>query len=550
MGKDAWGSGKGMENNRALDTIAHLNGLGIALSKEKDPARLLELILTTARKITRADAGALFMMGDDGRLRFEVMQTDSIGLSMGGTTDNPIPFPPVSLFDKNGAPNLKQVVTCSVLQDRTINIHDAYTETEFDFSGTKAFDAKTGYRSTSFLCVPMKDHNNKLIAVLELINCIADNTGEIIPFDKQAEQLAESLASQAAVSLTNKQLMQEQRALFESFIQLIATAIDKKSSHTAGHCTRVPELTLLLAEAANRQDSGTLQDFELDDDGRYELEIAAWLHDCGKITTPEHVVEKSTKLETICDRIHLINARFASLHLMADYEYADAKRGCKPEDIGTLKEMENRYHAKLKQLESDRQFLQRSNSGGEFMREEDQGRVRRIAMQTWRNADREEVPLLTDEEVKNLTIAKGSLLPEEREIINDHIVMTIKMLEALPFPKHLCNVPEFAGGHHERMDGMGYPKGLIGEQMSVQARIMAIADVFEALTAPDRPYKEAMPISQALQILGDMKLDNHIDPDLFDVFVREKVYERYARNHLDPEQIDEVDWSAIPGFQG
>ena len=539
-----------MENNRALDTIAHLNGLGIALSKEKDPARLLELILTTARKITHADAGALFMMEDDDRLRFEVVQTDSIGLAMGGTTNNPIPFHPVNLHGDNGAPNLKQVVTCCVLQNRTINIRDAYTETEFDFSGTRAFDAKTGYRSTSFLCVPMKDHNNKLIAVLELINCIDDNSGEIIPFSKQDEQLAESLASQAAVSLTNKQLLEEQRKLFESFIQLIATAIDKKSSHTGGHCTRVPELTLLLAEAASRQDSGALQHFELDDDGRYELEIAAWLHDCGKITTPEHVVEKSTKLETICDRINLINARFASLHLMADYEYADAKRACKPEDIEALKEIEKRYHNTLKQIEDDRQFLQRCNNGGEFMREEDQDRVRRIATQTWRNADREEAPLLTDEEVKNLTITKGSLLPEEREIINDHIVMTIKMLEALPFPKYLCNVPEFAGGHHERMDGMGYPYGLVGEQMSVQARIMAIADVFEALTAPDRPYKEAMPISQALQILGDMKLDNHIDPDLFDVFVREKVYERYARNHLDPEQIDEVDWSAIPGFQG
>ena len=543
------GAGEDMENNRALDTIAHLNGLGVALSKEKDPARLLELILTTARKITHADAGALFMMDDNDRLRFEVMQTDSLGLAMGGTTGNPIPFYPVNLHDENGAPNLKQVVTCSVLQDRTINIRDAYAETEFDFSGTRAFDAKAGYRSTSFLCVPMKDHNNKLIAVLELINCIDDTTGEIIPFDKQAEQLAESLASQAAVSLTNKQLLQEQRVLFESFVQLIATAIDKKSSHTGGHCIRVPELTLMLAEAASRENSGPLQDFELNDDGRYELEIAAWLHDCGKITTPEHIVEKSTKLQTIYDRIHLINARFASLHLMADHEYENAKRNCAPHDIQDLKKIEENYQAKLQKLEDDRQFLCSCNTGGEFMHDADKGRVRRIASQTWRNADREDAPLLTEEEVKNLTISKGSLLPEEREIINDHIVMTIKMLEALPFPEYLRNVPEFAGGHHERMDGMGYPNGLVGEKMSVQARIMAIADVFEALTAPDRPYKEAMPISQALQILGDMKQDNHIDPDLFDVFVREKVYERYAREYLHPSQIDVVDFSSIPGFQ-
>ncbi|OIO67919.1 MAG: phosphohydrolase [Zetaproteobacteria bacterium CG1_02_55_237] len=525
---------------KPMDAIKDLNELGVALSREKSQEHLLELILIIAKKLTHSDAGTLFMMDDDGNLRFEVIRTDSLGFAMGGTTGNDIPFPPVRLHDEHGRANLEQVVACSVLHDKTINIPDAYTATDFDFSGTRAFDAKTGYRSTSFLCVPMKDHNGDIIGVLELINALDAEGKEITAFGKRDEQLAESLASQAAVALTNKRLIEEMRILFESFIQLIATAIDKKSTHTGAHCTRVPELTLMLAEAASRQDSGPLQDFTLDDGGRYELEIAAWLHDCGKITTPEYVVEKSTKLETICDRINLINARFASLHLMADYEYADAKRNCRSDDAESLREIEQSYQDKIKQIEDDRQFLRRCNTGGEFMREEDQDRVRRIATQTWRNAEREEVPLLTEEEVKNLTIAKGTLLPEEREIINDHIVMTIKMLESLPFPKHLRNVPEFAGGHHERMDGKGYPNGLVREQMSVQARTMAIADIFEALTASDRPYKKAMPISRALQILGNMKLDNHIDPDLFDVFVREKVYEDYARQYLRPEQLDEM----------
>jgi len=533
----------------ALETITQLNELGIALSKEKNSNRLLELILTTARLITNADAGALFMMDADGKLRFEVMQTDSLGLAMGGTTNNPIPFYPVKLRDKDGTPNLKQVVAYSVLHDKTVNIHDAYAKTEFDFSGTRAFDDKTGYRSTSFLCVPMKDHNDKIIGVLELINCLDDN-GKITHFSNQDEQLAKSLASQAGVSLTNKQLMEEQRALFESFIQLIATAIDKKSSYTGGHCTRVPELTLMLAEAAGKQKSGPLQDFVLDEAGRYELEIAAWLHDCGKITTPEHVVDKATKLETICDRIHLLDTRFAALQHKAEIEYLKGMQETNPADAATLEKIELHYCNTLEQIKDDRKFLYLCNKGSEFMHEEYKERVLRIATQTWRNVDGEEVPFLTDEEINNLIIDKGTLLPGEREIINDHIVMTIKMLESLPFPSHLKRVPEFAGGHHERMDGKGYPYGLVREQMSVQARIMAIADIFEALTASDRPYKKAMGISQALQILGNMKLDNHIDPDLFDVFVSEKIYENYAHKHLKPEQIDKVDLSAIPGFQG
>ena len=533
----------------ALETITQLNELGIALSKEKNSDRLLELILTTARLITNADAGALFMMDTDGRLRFEVLQTDSLGLAMGGTTSNPITFYPVNLRDKDGTPNLKQVVAYSVIKDQAINIHDAYAKTEFDFSGTRAFDAKTGYRSTSFLCVPMKDNNDKIIGVLELINCL-DEKGKVTHFSNQDEQLAKSLASQAGVSLTNKQLMEEQRALFESFIQLIATAIDKKSSYTGGHCTRVPELTLMLAEAVSKQKSGPLQDFVLDEAGRYELEIAAWLHDCGKITTPEYVVDKATKLETICDRVHLLDTRFSALQHKAEIEYIKGMQGTNPTDTAALEKIERHYCNTLEQIKDDRKFLHRCNKGSEFMQEEDKERVRRIASQVWRNVDGEEVPLLTDEEIDNLIIDKGTLLPDERTVINDHIVMTIKMLESLPFPNHLKRVPEFAGGHHERMDGKGYPYGLVREQMSVQARIMAIADIFEALTASDRPYKKAMGISKALQILGKMKLDNHIDPDLFDVFVNEKIYEHYAQKHLKPEQIDEVDLSAIPGFQG
>ncbi|WP_196795125.1 HD family phosphohydrolase [Mariprofundus ferrooxydans] len=532
-----------MNKKKMLKCINDLNELGIALSRDKDMPHLLELILIKAKELTCADAGTLFMVTDDNRLRFEVMRTDSLNFAMGGTSGEPIPFEALPLYDVQGNPNLKHVAANTVLSGKTINIPDAYSATTFDFSGTRAFDAKTGYRSTSFLTVPMKNHENKIIGVLELINATDPDSHMTIPFSEDDEMLAESLASQAAVALTNKQLLDEMKHLFESLIKLIATAIDAKSPYTGGHCNRVPVLTMLLAMAADKQ----LEHFTLDEQSRYELEIAAWLHDCGKVTTPEYIVDKATKLETIFDRIHIIDGRFALLRREAELKYEFARKQATP-DESAIAAAENIFHQTIQQLEDDRAFLHHINTGGEFMQEEDQQRVRQIALQTCRDANGEIIPLLNSDEVENLTIAKGTLTSSEREVINNHAVMTIKMLEELPFPEYLKKVPEFAGGHHERMDGKGYPKGLSADQLPMQARIMAIADIFEALTG-NRPYKKAMTLSTALKVLGYMKLDNHIDPELFDIFIRDKVYEEYVQKYLKPEQIDHVDESNIPGFQ-
>jgi hypothetical protein len=270
---------------------------------------------------------------------------------------------------------------------------------------------------------------------------------------------------------------------------------------------------------------------------RYELKIAGLLHDCGKVTTPVHVVDKATKLETIYDRIHLIDTRFEIVK-------RDLELACLKSHL-----TEKQLRARLRELEDDRRFLHACNIGGERMSDDDVARVRRIAAYRWRDMTGHEANFLSEDEVKNLTIRAGTLTEEERKIINHHIVATIKMLEALPWPKHLTNVPEYAGGHHERMDGKGYPRGLRREQMSVQARCMGIADIFEALTARDRPYKKGKTLSESLAILGRMKLNNHIDPDLFDIFVRGKVYLRYAEMFLEREQIDDVDEARIPGYQ-
>ncbi len=519
-----------------VQRLEQLNSIGASLSAERDINRLLEAILTAAKTITRADGGSLYRLTEERTLRFEIVRTSSLKYHLGGTTGNPVPFYPIQLY-KDGKPNHSMVAAYAALTGKTVNIADAYTAEGFDFSGTRAFDSKTGYRSKSFLTVPMRNHENETIGVLQLINAQDPRSGEIVAFSASDQRLAESLASQAAIALTNRMLINQLEQLFESFINLINSAIDEKSPYTGGHCQRVPVLTMLLAEAVNETREGPLSEFSMSEKDRYELKIAGLLHDCGKVTTPVHVVDKATKLEAIYDRIHLIDTRFEVLKRDLELESLKKKIG------------EKQLRDRLRELEDDRRFVHACNIGGERMRDEDIERVRRIGQYRWRDVSGHEANFLTDDEVKNLTIRAGTLTPEERQIINHHIVATIKMLEALPWPKHLTKVAEYAGGHHERMDGKGYPRGLTREQMSVQARCMGIADIFEALTAKDRPYKKGKTLSESLEILGRMKLNNHVDPDLFDIFVRRKVYRRYAEMFLDPEQIDAVDESRIPGYQ-
>ena len=531
--------------------LTELNQIGIALSREKDITHLLEAILVAAKKITNADGGTLYDKHGD-ELRFEIILNDSLGIAMGGTTGKPIPYPPVKLYGDDGAPNNSMVVAYSVLHDQTVNIPDAYTEQGYDFSGTKSFDRKTGYRSKSFLTVPMKNHEDEVIGVVQLINAKDRSTGAIVPFSLADQNLAESLASQAAVALTNQLLIKQLEKLFESFINLINHAIDDKSPYTGGHCQRVPMLTMMLAEAADRARTGPLAGFKMSDKDRYELKIAGMLHDCGKVTTPVHVVDKATKLQTIYDRIGLIDTRLEVLKRDAEIRMLRAKlEALERGDKSIWTELEARLSAEIKQLDADLEFLRFCNIGSERMAPEDQQRVTNIGWgYKWRDIEgHQNAPFLTDDEIKNLTIRSGTLTDEERRIINHHIEVTILMLESLPWPRHLKNVPEYAGGHHERMDGKGYPRGLTRDQMSVQARVMGIADIFEALTAKDRPYKKGKTLTEALTILGKFKLNGHIDPDLFDIFIREQVYLRYAEQFLDSEQIDVVDLSVIPGVQ-
>lgn len=517
--------------------LYRLNEIGIALSKECSISILLEKILVSAKELTGADGGTIYTVTPKKTLHFEILLSDSLGLHGGGSSKIPISFPDLPLFLEDGAFNDNLMVAYAVNHKKSINIQNAYDEGEFDFSGTVQFDEKTGYRTKAVLTIPMKNHEDDVIAVLQLINPMGEGI-----FSSEDEQLAESLASQAGVALTNQILIANLRGLFESLIHVIAEAIDEKSPSTGNHGKRVPILALLLARAVNHTVEGPFKGIKFTDDELYELEVAAFLHDCGKITTPVHIVEKQHKLETIFDRIELVRTRFVALAEKTDKECLLKKlqwfQTCYPQEFTLEQEhfqlLEKESQKQLNQLEKDFEFLKRCNESKESITDKAIHYLQQIAHLNF-SADQ---PMLTPDELENLSIIKGNLTDKEREIIKYHVVMTYRMLSQLKFPKELRHVPEIASSHHERVDGKGYPRGLKKEEMSIQARILAIADIFEALSAPDRPYKEALPLSEVFQIMQGLAEEGHIDSDLFALFLHSKAYLPYSRQYLAPDQLD------------
>lgn len=576
------------------DKLGRLVDLGIAMSAERDSNRLMEMVLLGAKELTNADGGTLYIRGDDDKLHFQILRNDSLNVALGGTSGNAVTIPPVPMFDAEGKANHRNVVSHAVHENAPVVIADAYDSTSFDFSGTRIFDERNGYRSKSFLTVPLKPRGGEVIGALQLINARLPGSDEVVPFSPDIQRFVEALAAQAATALYNRDLLSAQERLMDSMIQLIAGAIDAKSPYTGGHCERVPELAMMLAEEAGEQTSGPLADFRFHTEEEWrEFRIGAWLHDCGKVVTPEYIVDKATKLETIHNRIHEVRARFEVLLRDARIQQLEAvAAGADPA------EAEAAFAARQAQLQDDFAFVAESNVGGEFFAPEKVERLKQIAAQTWqrhfddrlglaheelkRYADHPpqplpaEEPLLADKpwhviprdgginrayadlgfkvpvpqnlynmgEIYNLSISRGTLTVEDHFKIKEHIMQTIAMLERLPFPKHLKRVPEYAGTHHETLTGSGYPRAIDYTGLSVPARIMAIADTFEALTASDRPYKKAKTLSESVKILSFFKKDGHIDPDLFDLFLTSGVYRDYADRFLLPEQIDAVDISA------
>jgi HD-GYP domain-containing protein (c-di-GMP phosphodiesterase class II) len=522
-----------------LDHIRRLTQIGVALSAEKNLDRLFEMIVEEARKFTNANGGTLYIMSDDETaLHFAIVQNDSLNIRMGGTGGK-ITWPPVMLRNDDGTQNYANVSAYAAISGEVVNIPDVYNAEGFNFEGTRRFDSQTRYRSRSMLVVPMRNHENDIIGVLQLLNAQEPSTNEVITFSHESEKMTESLASQAAVALSNNRLIQGLENLLESFITSIATAIDEKSPYTGGHVRRVAELTMTIAEKINNVREGPLADVSFSEDKLRELRTAAWLHDVGKITTPEYIIDKATKLETICDKLNLLKARFEIIKRDREIERLEKRladqKSCQVEcDI----EGQSAFPEVLK---DDLDFLVSANMGGEFMADEKIARLKAIAETRW-NLEGESQPLILDDEFYNLSIRKGTLNNEERNIINNHAVVTHKILSKLPFPKKLRHVAQFAAAHHEKLDGTGYPLGLKDYQLPIQSRILALADVFEALTAKDRPYKKGKTLSEVMKIMAMMVKDKHIDADLFDLFLKEKIYLDYASKELSAQQIDQTEF--------
>jgi HD-GYP domain-containing protein (c-di-GMP phosphodiesterase class II)/DNA-binding response OmpR family regulator len=564
---------------------ARLNMLiesGLMMSMEKSRDHLLDHILREGQKLLHCDGGTMYLVTKHKSLRFAVR-----------TRQDSLPFEEIELFDAiTGQTNDHYVSAYVANHKQTVLIDNVYQETRFDCSGTRYIDTHSGYKTISLLTVPMAPRNGNVIGILQFINALNPDTGAVIPFPKDMVSLVEALAAQAAVALDNLQLIEGQKATTESIIRVLAAAIDTKSPHTGHHCERVPELAILLAEAACQQTQGAFANFNFDSENQWlEFRVGAWLHDCGKVTTPEYVIEKATKLDMLYNRIHEIRMRFEVL--LRD---ADIKRLQTLLDGGDIKDANQRFEHEKAELLEEFAFLASTNMGREYMHADDCVRIKAIAEKTWlrhfddtlglsqldthrlRPEDKPVLPvtepLLSDKpkhiiprpihqvpdpalgikmtvptdmfnygEIYNLTIQKGTLNKEDRYKINEHIIETINLLEKIPFPDFLQRVPEYATTHHETLDGRGYPRQLTEKDLSIPARIMAVADIFEAITASDRPYKRPYKLSGSLKILRNMKKNRHIDADVYELFLTSGVFLKFAQKYLKPEQIDHVDIS-------
>ena len=550
-------------------TLYRLFETAISLSAEQNIDTLLEKIVLTARELCHADGGTLYLIDEENkRLKFSILQNDTLHTQMGGTSGNDINFPPLYLYDpETGEPNYKNVATYCVLADEIVNIDDAYSTDKFDFSGTKKFDQSSGYHSQSFLALPLRTHSGKTIAVLQLLNAQVPETGDVVPFTKESEVVLEALGSYAAVAIDNQMMADAQRSLLESFLAVLAQTIDEKSLSLGGHCQRVPVIARMLAFAADG-DETVFKDFSMDEDDWYAFHLASWLHDCGKITIPTYIEEKSARLETVYNRIHEIRQRFEILRRDAHIEYLKKRLAGKTSSEVLL----NEFSIRVKKLKDDFDFIARCNLSELPLKDADRDRLEKISKQTYHryfdkkagisqgelnkmgeNLPPDENPkealledspeMMTEEynrgEVYSLA-APGIRTLEEETRLERHVETTVNMLQSISFPKSMSKIVEYACAHHEKVDGTGYPYGLTREEMSVPARILAIADYFEKISSATRSDQKVRNLRDIIAEMSERAKDGTIDPDLFNLFLTSKVYQEYAEQYMDISQIDYV----------
>lgn len=511
---------------KQTQNIAKLINIGNTISSNQDLNEILDVILEEVIYFTNSDAGSVYLLNQKTKqLDFKVVKNKTLKTNLGGKNGK-IGWNSIDLYDEDGSANMKNVSVVCALSNEIINIDDVYETKEYDFSGAKVFDEMNKYRSKSMLVIPMINHEDDVIGVLQLINKLDEKTNETTLFSHNDEDILISLASQAAVSITKTMLIEDFENLLEAFLQSISIAVDEKSPYTGEHVKKVVSLTDMITQAVNNNTT-IFKDKNYSQDELKQNRLAAWMHDIGKITTPEHVIDKPTKLSTIFDRIKNVELKFEI-----------AKKDLKI-DLLEKKINNDKYDKKLQTLNTALEFILQLNQGKEFVRDEDLVQLEEISKLTFKYNE-SITDILNEDEIYNLGVRKGTLTKEEREIINNHINISIKILDSLPFPKKYERIPEIAGGHHEKINGKGYPNGLKGDELVFDARIMAIADIFEALTAPDRPYKEPLKLSKAMKILYFMVKDDHIDKDIMKFFYDEKLYLKFANEFMDKSQIDDV----------
>ena len=510
--------------------------IGLGLSSEKDINHLLERIVREARHFTNADGGTLYIKESEREaLDFAIVQNDSLGVFMGGSGEA-ISWPPVPLRLEDGQENHRNVSAHCALTGEPVNISDVYDAEGFDFQGTRDFDASTGYRSHSMLVIPLRDHEDEVIGVLQLLNAKDRETGAVVPFPEHEVGMIMSLASQAAIALTKIRLVRGLETLLDAFVRTIGDAIDEKSPYTAGHVFRVANLTEQIVLEVNRATTGKFAPINFSVDELAEIRMAAWLHDVGKITTPEHLMDKATKLETIFDRIELIRHR-VEISRLNDAIIRLENEPCPRKEGGSAPPRPVEKRDEWREIIN---FLDTINLGGEGLSADSIEKVQRLGGLTYAMSGME-LPLLAPDEVENLCVQKGTLTAAERKVMNHHVEMSIRMLEGLPFPKKLRNVAVYAGMHHEKLNGTGYPRGLENGAIPLPARILALADMLEALTAADRPYKPGKMLSEAMAILEGLVEQGGLDGELCDLVVDSGLVARFAHD-LSAHQRDDFFW--------
>ncbi|MDH3393662.1 MAG: GAF domain-containing protein [Desulfobulbaceae bacterium] len=519
-----------------ISRVDELVRIGLALSAEKEIDHLFEMIVSEARRNCNADGGTLYIRNEgENVLDFVIAQNDTLHIRMGGSGDQ-ITWPSVPLSKRDGTENHRNVSAHCALVGKAINIEDVYVAEGFDFDGTKQFDASTGYRSKSMLLVPLRNHEDEVVGVLQLLNARDRQSGEVVPFPVDDEERIMSLASQAAIALTKIRLVQDLENLLFAFLQSIGHAIDEKSPYTNGHIIRVAELSEKLAEVVDVTTDGPYGGVAYSPDQLTEIRLAAWMHDVGKITTPEHIIDKGTKLETLSDRIEVIRHRIEILK--RDVEIRRLRKAL--QDAGGEQPVVE--SEEVASLENDLTFISMVNNGCEFLADEALTRIKSLQKVSL-SVDGRQIPLLSDDEAENLSVRRGTLTDHEMGVIRNHVNVTNSMLAKLPFPKKFSQVPTYAAMHHEKLDGSGYPQGLDGKDIPLPARMLAVADIFEALTAADRPYKIGKKMSEAMRIMEFMVKDNHLDPVLCDLLVESGVAVSYARKFLSEAQLDDFKWN-------